>query len=124
MQTAFLLTTSILAVVISILTVQLPRYLEQYEASTQTQDDVPIGPMTDDAGPSTSPSPSRKPWDPPFPTTQKQASKENSRWLILPPSFARKGHAASDGARKAQDGRVEGVEPGNEQVKAPPSKRE
>ncbi|KAF1921861.1 hypothetical protein BDU57DRAFT_535458 [Ampelomyces quisqualis] len=74
--------------------------------------------MTDGTSTPTPPAPSRKPWDPPFPTAAKQARKESS-WLILPPSLPRKGHAPSQGTSEAPDDRTGSVEGGNEQLNAP-----
>lgn len=114
MPTALLIITSILAIIISILSVQVPRYLEHRETSARGWNHASTRPMTDGTNtPTPPPTPSRKPWDPPFPKAPKQTSKE-SNWHFLPPSLARKGHASSEGSKETRNDRVEGTEDGDE----------
>lgn len=75
MSTALLLAASLLTITTSILSVQIPRYLER-QAADQIQHVSSIQPVT--AAP-----PTRKPWDPPFPKPPKQMEKKES-WLALP----------------------------------------
>jgi hypothetical protein len=92
MQT-LLLVASVFSIIISILSVQIPRYLQhQRKISLDNTDRRPLTDGSDssnDDRTSTStasiPKP-RKPWDPPFPTTPKSKDKEKERgWLVLPP---------------------------------------
>jgi hypothetical protein len=89
MQTTLLL-FSTLTVLISLLSVQIPRYIHHHRTNTdkaqpsprQDIKDANQRPMTDGAD---SPPTSRKPWDPPFPTYSSRKGKEREdAWLILP----------------------------------------
>jgi hypothetical protein len=99
MNTAILLVTCILAIFISIISVQLPRYFEHHadtESLKYVGSESAVAcdrrPMTDGSHTPTKADiekPPRRPWDPPFPTAQKHAGTK-SEWLVLPPSSPRR----------------------------------
>lgn len=115
MNTALLILTSLLAVVISVLSVQLPRYIE-YRKSLEERDNAARRLMTD--GTTTPPRPStwkfaRKPWDPPFPTSQKRAAKQRqSEYLILPAISPKHVEMPEDGTDEMEEKRKETMEEG------------
>jgi hypothetical protein len=88
MQTTLLL-LSTLTILISLLSVQIPRYIHHHRRSRAPRISTHLHtnhatqrPMTDGAD---SPPTSRKPWDPPFPTYSSRKGKEREdAWLILP----------------------------------------
>jgi cobalamin biosynthesis Mg chelatase CobN len=124
---ALVLVVSVLAIVGSILSVQVPRYIQHHrqqrvkatKAQTpRTSPDVsssdnhqrpttdgtnspPNGTTAPANAPSSSQSKPRKPWDPPFPT--RRANEKEGNWLILPPTP----HTAKQDA--PSDDRVEDV---------------
>lgn len=132
MQTPLLLVTSILTIIISILSVQIPRYIQHHHhhrfhapRHSSHQNSSSHRPMTDgttDGKTSplndTTPPPVlklRKPWDPPFPTTSKGKGKEKeSGWRILPPMPSDAPSTQRQGDRRSGD-RVHDV-PTNESV--------
>jgi hypothetical protein len=104
MNTVLLLITCVLAILISIVSVQLPRYLQYHKGKTTSSKGGKHGSrqrMIDGFNTSSQIKPSRKPWDPPFPTKPKQESKEKG-WLILPPSPLSKTTVPGDGAAEEE----------------------
>jgi hypothetical protein len=107
---ALVLIASVVAIVGSILSVQVPRYIQHHrqqrgkatKAQTpRTSPDIgrsdnhqcpttdgtnspPNGTTAPPNAPSSSQSKPRKPWDPPFPT--RKAKEKDASWLILPPT--------------------------------------
>jgi hypothetical protein len=104
MNTALLLITSLLAVLISLLSEQVPRCLRRRAVASAR-------PMT---GSAATPSPSRRPWDPPFP----HSAPTKSKWLLLPPStLERLGSEHNEGTRG--DGHDDTREEGRVEAKSP-----
>jgi hypothetical protein len=105
MNTALLLITCLLAILISIVSVQLPRYLQHHEKRVTFSEDGSRRPAINRASHSSPAAPVRKPWDPPFPTESRRVRNEKG-WLILPPSPLRKTTVPSDGAGGEEQDRI------------------
>jgi hypothetical protein len=92
---ALVVVASVFTIIISILSVQIPRHIQQQQhrsntpTSSQHKNDErrPMTDGTDSSSDNTISTPEpRKPWDPPFPTTPKRKEMEKGRrWLVLPP---------------------------------------
>jgi ABC-type multidrug transport system fused ATPase/permease subunit len=95
MMQALLLVASVFTIITSILSVQIPRYIQHQQqrnnapltSQHKSDEKRPMTDGTDSSSDNTISAPKpRKPWDPPFPTTPDRKEKGKGRgWLALPP---------------------------------------
>lgn len=101
MSTLLLLAASILTIITSILSVQIPRYLEHRAAEEAEQ--------KSDTQRVTIEPPTRKPWDPPLQKPRKHTEKKE-HWLGLPPTLSRHKDVQTDGTDEDEKVKEDGEE--------------